>query len=111
MAPSVEATDWASIVQLYGRLLQLRDSPIYALNRAIAIGQAGDTGEAMSHLLSLREREGMKEYLLLDCAIARMHELDGRRDQAIKAYVDALSKQAAPHEKKLLEGKLRKLRG
>ena len=48
IAPSVEATDWGTIVRLYSRLLQLRESPIYTLNRAIAVGQSGNTREAMS---------------------------------------------------------------
>ena len=43
ISPSVEATDWGTIVRLYSRLLQLRELPIYALNRAIAVRPAGDT--------------------------------------------------------------------
>lgn len=109
IAPSVEATDWSTIVQLYSRLLLLRDSPIYALNRAIAIGQAGDMHEAMSQLESLRDRKHMKNYLLLDCAIARIYELEGRKACAINSYLDAMTKKPAPHEKALLECKLRKL--
>jgi len=109
ISPSVEATDWDTIVRLYTHLLQLRDSPIYALNRAIARGQAGDTREAMSQLQSLRSREDMKNYLLLDCASARIHELEGNTQEAIDCYLVALSKAVAPHEKELLERKLRKL--
>ena len=41
VSASVETTDWSAIVGLYDRLLQLRDSPIYALNRAIAVAQGG----------------------------------------------------------------------
>ncbi len=109
ISPSVEATDWGAIVCLYSRLLQIRESPIYALNRAIAVGQAGDLREAMSQLLSLRSREDMKSYLLLDCAFAQIHELEGNARKAIDSYSVALSKAVAPHEKKLLERKLRKL--
>jgi RNA polymerase sigma factor (sigma-70 family) len=109
IAPSLEATDWSIIVQLYSRLLQLRESPIYTLNRAIAVGQAGDTREGLAQLQALRDREDMKNYLLLDCAIARMHELEGNNEIAIDCYLGALAKQAAPHEKELLERKLRKL--
>lgn len=109
IAASVETTEWSTIVQLYDRLLQLRDSPIYALNRAIAVGQAGDTRAAMSQLQSLRDRADMKDYLLLDCAIGRIHELGGDTDSAINAYLDALGKPVAPHEKELLQRKLRKL--
>lgn len=109
ISPSVEATDWGTIVLLYSRLLRLRESPIYALNRAIAVGQAGDPTGAMSQLQSLRSREEMKSYLLLDCALARMHELQGNTKEAIDSYLIALSKVVAPHEKLLLERKIRKL--
>ncbi len=108
-SPSVEATDWGTIVRLYSRLLQLRDSPLYTLNRAIAMGQAGDTHDAMSQLDSLRGREEMKNYPLLDCAFARIHELESNTEAAIDSYLVALSKTVAPHEKQLLERKLRKL--
>ncbi len=109
LAPSVEATDWATIVSLYSRLLQKSESPIYALNRAIAVGQAGETGEAMSQLQSLRDRQEMNNYLLLDCAFARIHELEGNSEEAIKSYLAALSKPVAPHERELLERKLHAL--
>jgi RNA polymerase sigma-70 factor (ECF subfamily) len=109
ISPSVEATDWGTIVRLYSRLLQLRESPIYALNRAIAVGQAGDTREAMSQLQSLRNREDMKNYLLLDCAFARIHELEDNTQEAIDSYLVALSKAVAPHEQELLKRKLQKL--
>lgn len=109
ISPSVEATDWGTIVRLYSRLLQLRESPIYALNRAIAMGQSGDTREAMSQLKSLLNREDMKNYLLLHCAFARIHELEDNTEEAIDSYVVALSKAVAPHETELLERKLRKL--
>lgn len=109
IAPSVEATDWKMIVRFYTRLQQLRNSPIYALNQAIAMSQAGDTREAMSQLDSLRNRKELKNYLLLDCATARIHELEDNPTAAIDSYLLALSKAVAPHEKKLLESKLRKL--
>ena len=109
IAPSVEATNWETIVRLYTRLIQLRDSPIYSLNRAVALGQAGETHEALLQLHSLQSREEMQNYLLLDCAFARIHELDGNTQSAIDACLRALSKAVAPHEKELLERKLRKL--
>jgi RNA polymerase sigma factor (sigma-70 family) len=39
-ALSAEETDWERIVLLYEALLQLSDSPIVALNRAVAVGMA-----------------------------------------------------------------------
>ncbi len=111
IAPSVQETDWDAIARLYSRLLQIHQSPIYVLNRAIAIGQTGETETAMEQLQQLKSRKEMLDYLLLDCAIARIHELDGDRESAINAYLDALGKKPAPHEKSLLERKLRALSG
>ena len=39
-APSAEETDWAQIVGWYDELLRLTDSPVVALNRAVAVGEA-----------------------------------------------------------------------
>ena len=36
-APSVDATDWAQILALYGLLERMSDNPLVALNRAVAV--------------------------------------------------------------------------
>ena len=41
VAKSVEQTNWDQIIQFYNLLIQMRPSPIYRLNRAIAIAQTG----------------------------------------------------------------------
>lgn len=109
LADSVATTDWTLIVRFYDRLIQQRDSPIYALNRAIAMAQAGATDKAMIEINALRERDGMANYLLVDCAAARIHELSDRPAAAIDCYLAALGKSVAPHEKQLIERKLRRL--
>ncbi|ELP32179.1 RNA polymerase sigma factor [Rhodopirellula baltica] len=109
IAPSVEATDWSTIVRFYNRLVEIHRSPIYELNRAIARAQAGQINEALKELQTLQQSGAMQTYLLLDCAIARVHELGNHTSQAIDAYLIALSKAKADHEKQLVETKLRKL--
>lgn len=109
-ALSVSATDWRAIVDLYDRLLQLRDSPLYRLNRAVAVGQTGDTPAAMSQLQSLYRHDDLQDYLLLDCAMARLHELEGDVEAAADCYSAALAKNPAPHERQLLQSKLKKLK-
>ena len=39
-SPTADATDWPQIAALYGELAQLDDSPVVALNRAVAIAMA-----------------------------------------------------------------------
>ena len=92
-----------------GCLARLVNPFIRILNQAIAIAQLGDTHTALKQLNSLQGSSELKDYLLLDCAFARVHELDGNHQDAIDSYLAALSKTAAPHEKELLDRKLRKL--
>ena len=98
-APSLAATDWPRIVQLYDRLLALHESPLYVLNRAIALGEAGDIGAALAELHSIRHHPELRNYFLLDCAVGRLHELDSNIPAAIEAYSAARSAATAPHER------------
>ncbi len=105
-APSVKATRWDEVVKLYDRLIAIRPSPIYVLNRAIARGQSGDPSTGLAELDSIRNRSEMRHYYLLDCAEARLYELLGERHQARLAYERALGADLAEHEKRLLSKKL-----
>ena len=109
-AVSAEATNWPWIVACYDQLQCLGPSPLYALNRAIALAQTGETGEALSALHELRDRRELNGYLLLDCAIARVHELEGHHELALEAYTRALQKSPADHEQALLARKIADLR-
>lgn len=106
IAPSIADTDWDAIVRFYDRLIQISSSPIYLLNRAIALGQAGDRRQAMDELSQLRSEGGLDNYMLLDCAVARIHQLNRDRDAAINAYLSALGKATAEHEKAFVKRKL-----
>lgn len=110
-AESVAATDWVLIVRYYDRLLALGSSAIYALNRAIAQGEAGHREAAMSELLALRAHPDLRGYFLLDCAVARLHELSGEVEPAAAAYGAALRADVADHERVLIEKKLARLNG
>lgn len=109
VAPSFDQTDWRAIVNFYDRLIQIRTSPVYLLNRAIALGQAGDRAQAMNELSKLRDGRRLDNYVLLDCAVARIHELNLDRDEAINAYLSALKKTTAVHEQSLIQRKLKAL--
>jgi len=108
-APSVTETDWSSIVSLYDRLIALSPSPVYILNRAIARAESGDTEGAERELGSIRDERAMRNYYLLDCALARLHEIAGRLDEAAEAYAEALERPLAPHERDLIRRKLARL--
>ena len=105
-ATSVANTDWPMIVALYDRLIEIQDSPIYALNRAIARAQCGSINVAREELESIRARKELDSYYLLECAFARLHELEGETQKATDYYLAALAKDVAPHEAVLIKKKL-----
>ncbi|MEM7314710.1 MAG: sigma-70 family RNA polymerase sigma factor, partial [Planctomycetota bacterium] len=110
-ADGVEQTDWKAIVRLYDRMLQIHDSPVFRLNRAIAVAQSGDLQEGLAELESIRNHPDMKDYFLLECAVARLHELSGDRIAARASLNAALGANMAAHERTLLERRLRELNG
>lgn len=94
---------------LYDRLIEIVPSAIYRLNRAIAVGESGDVQSAIEAVDALREERAMQDYYLLDCALARLSEHNGDRAAAIDHYLAALSAKIAPHERALIEKKLKRL--
>ena len=61
-APSVEATDWNSVVSLYDQLLLLRPSPIVYLNRAIAVGYRDGAEQGLAAIQSIPEQSKLANY-------------------------------------------------
>jgi len=109
IAPSIEKTDWSGISILYGQLLEIHDSPMYAFNQAIAIGEMGDTHEALTRLKQLKGNPALKGYFLLECAIARIYRLQGDTKNAIDSYLVARSLTAVIHEQDFVEHKIRSI--
>src|SRR5262249_27962134 len=58
-APSSDATDWAAIVALYDELLAIEDSPVVALNRAVAVAMASGPATALPLLDPLASEPAM----------------------------------------------------
>lgn len=108
-AESVELTDWRSIVGLYNRLISIKESPVYRLNRAVALAQIDQIDEAFKELDRLKSDPALSNYFLLDGCRARVHELAGNPGEAIDCYLEALSRGVADHERALLERKIRRL--
>ena len=108
-AESLAATNWRAIIACYDQLMQTQPSPVYVLNRAIARAQTGEVEAALRELNSICDHPGMQDYFLLDCAIAKLHELRGRPDLAIERYQIALSRSVAEHETTLLRKKIARL--
>ena len=103
-APSPEATDWARIVVAYDALLELRPSPIVALNRAVAVGFRDGPEAGLAAL----EAAG-SDAPLVPAVRADLLRRAGRWADAASAYREAIERAGTEAERRQLERRLAEL--
>ncbi|MDP9149157.1 MAG: sigma-70 family RNA polymerase sigma factor [Myxococcota bacterium] len=69
LAPSARDTPWEAIVRLYDALLARAPSPIVALNRAIAVGEAFGAEKGWHALVAIPANDELARYPFLDAAL------------------------------------------
>jgi RNA polymerase sigma factor (sigma-70 family) len=105
-APSAEEIDWPQITELYDQLLRIVPSPVVALNRAVAVAQAGRPEDG----LALVDRiEGLERYHLLHAVRADFLMRVGRSDEARDEYARALELTRNPAEQEFLRQRLEEI--
>ena len=104
-APSWEATDWPQILVLYDMLVGIAPSPVFRLNRAVALREGAGPETALTEVDALaRELDG---YHLLHATRAELlFELG--RPEAEQAELRALALTANRAEQALLERRLKR---
>lgn len=75
-------TDWLRIVALYDALVQLTQSPVVELNRAVAVGMAFGAEQALELVDELARDPSLEGYYLLPAARADLLLKLGRRAEA-----------------------------
>lgn len=105
VAPSVEDTDWAHILDLYDELLARTRSPVVALNRAVALAEVDGPAAALEALGELAERLGDEH--LFHATRGEMHRRLGQRPEAAQALERAARLAPTDHERRLLEARAR----
>ena len=88
-APRWEATDWQQITGLYDVLIQIWPSPVVALNRAIAIGEARGPQAGLAALDRLAAEPQLAGYHYLPAARAEFLRRLHRTEDARLAYTEA----------------------
>lgn len=73
-AKDYESTDWQQILALYDRLVQMDDSPIVALNRAIVLANIHGPQAGIDAIASMDHRDKLKSYYLLYAALGEFEE-------------------------------------
>jgi RNA polymerase sigma-70 factor (ECF subfamily) len=103
------AIDWAEIVALYDRLLEVEAGPVVELNRAVAVSKAFGPAKALPILDRLAAADVLPGYHHLHVARADVLRRLGRDAEAADAYREAIELAPTTTERTFLEGRLRTL--
>jgi RNA polymerase sigma factor (sigma-70 family) len=101
-APSFAATPWRRIVAHYDALLALTQSPVVALNRAIALGFRDAPGAGLSALAALRFDPRLRRYPYVAAARADLLRRAARWPEAAEEYARAERAMRSPAERALM---------
>jgi RNA polymerase sigma-70 factor (ECF subfamily) len=105
-APSVAATDWPAIRQLYDHLMAIAPTPVVALNRTVAVAEVDGPAAA----LDLVDALDLDRYYLSHAIRADLLRRLGRLPEAAAAYRRAADLTGNAAERAFLEERLRQAR-
>ena len=99
-APGATDTDWEQILALYNQLLRCDQSPVVALNRAVALGEV----EGPAAGLAAADGLLLDSYYLFHAVRADLLRRLGRLTEAVAAYDAALARTDNEAERSFLAG-------
>jgi RNA polymerase sigma-70 factor (ECF subfamily) len=95
--------DWPAILALYDALLRLTQSPVVAINRAVAIGELHGPRAALVALDAVADDPRLAEYQPHWAARAGLLASAGERVAAEEAYLRAIGLEADPAVRRFLQ--------
>ena len=106
-AADLRSIDWPAILELYDQLLAISgDSPVVALNRAVAVAKVHGPAEALSEIEILRGNPQLRDYYLLLAVRGHLLEELGQREEAAACWRAALECRCSEPERRFLRRKL-----
>jgi predicted RNA polymerase sigma factor len=82
-AKDYESTDWRQILSLYDRLTEFDQSPVVALNRAVAFAKVRGPQAGIAAVAAIRSSQTLKSYYLLYAVLGEFEsQLDHKKAAA-----------------------------
>jgi RNA polymerase sigma-70 factor (ECF subfamily) len=103
------STDWPRILSLYDRLIEMDDSPVIALNRAVAIANVHGPRAGIEAVEAMHNREQLDCYYLLYAVLGEFEADLAHRGTATKHFRKALELATMKSEQIFLSKKLQEL--
>jgi len=102
--------DWGAIEKLYGALFALTDSPVVAINRAVATAETQGPAAGLAALDALSDDARLAEYQPYWAARAVLLARIGETQEAIRAYERAIGLESDPAVRRFLQQRSASLR-
>jgi len=102
-----DSTDWPRIVSLYDRLVELDDSPVVALNRAVALAQVHGPRAGLQAVEAIEGRRSLDSYYLLYAVLADFEAQLSNFQSAVGHLREAIRLSEVRSEQTLLSNRLR----
>jgi RNA polymerase sigma factor (sigma-70 family) len=109
-AVSAEATDWAQIAALYGVLLRLDDSPVVALNHAVAVAMVDGPRAGLTLLEALENDDRLTGNRRFHAVRAHLLEQSGDHEAALASYRLAAEYATNTQQQRYLHEQIARLR-
>ena len=103
-------TDWTAIERLYDALAAIIDSPVVAINRAIAVAETRGPAAGLAALDALADDARLAQYQPYWAARAGLLARSGEIDAAERAYERAIGLEADPAVRDFLQQRRSELR-
>jgi RNA polymerase sigma factor (sigma-70 family) len=104
-APRPEDTDWREIVALYELLERIAPSPVFTLNRSVAVAMVRGPRAGLDLLATMEADDRLTRHHYLGAVRARLLEMAGDRTAARDAYRLAARRATSLPEKRYLESR------
>jgi RNA polymerase sigma-70 factor (ECF subfamily) len=108
-AQDYESTDWPRILSLYDRLIELDDSPVVALNRAVAVAHIHGPRAGIETVEAIHDRQQLNCYYLLYAVLGEFEADLNYRQAAMKHFRKALELATMKSEQIFLTKKIQEL--
>ena len=110
-AADYESTNWPQILSLYDQLLARNDSPIVALNRAVAVAQVHGPKAGLTAVKSINDTRALENYYLYYAVLGEFEEQLEQYEKAASHFRKALALTDLKSEQTLLAKRLQDCEG
>lgn len=106
VAPDYASTDWGQILSYYDRLVEFDNSPVVALNRAVAVANVQGPAAGLKAVAAIPGATKLKDYYLYYAVLGELESQMKQYEAAARHFRKALELAELKSERTFLERKL-----